>query len=105
MQSNYRGNLGDRGTLGAILIGIGCGLTAAGLVLVIPAYANWSVDLMGQAFQKGREGLENAASSLGEFAGRAQQRFGDAAKTARSTTSKAAGAVESAARQVREFTS
>lgn len=95
----------NRGTLGAILIGIGCGLTTAGLVLVIPACANWSAGLFGDAFQRGRESLENAASSLGDIAGRAQQRFGDAAKVARNTTAKAAGAVESAARHVREYTS
>ena len=95
----------NTGVLGAVLIGLGCGLTAAGLVLVIPACMNWSAGLVEQAMRRGREGVENAAASLGEFAGRAQSRFGDAAKTAKVTTAKAAGAVETAARHVREFTS
>lgn len=92
------------GWLGAVLIGVGCGLTAAGLTLVIPAAANWSWRRAEEAFDKGRGHLEDAASLFGEVAGRAQQRFGEAAKTARQTTSKAAGAVETAARHVREFT-
>jgi hypothetical protein len=90
---------------GAVLIGVGCGLTVTGLVLVIPACTNWSLGVLGDAFQKSREGVETAASTLGEFAGRAQHRFEVAAKTARSGASKAAGAVESAARHVRERTS
>ena len=90
---------------GAVLIGIGCGLTAAGLVLVIPACTNWSLGLMEQAFRRGRESVESAAASLGEFAGKAHSRFDEAAKTARTGTSKAAGAVETVARHVREYTS
>lgn len=95
----------NNGLIGAILIGTGVGLTAAGLVLVIPACMNWSAGLMEQAIRRGRESVGNAAASLGEFAGHAQARFGDAAKTAKSTTSKAAGMVENAARHVREYTS
>ncbi len=98
-------NTSKNGVVGAVLIGVGCGLTVAGLVLVIPACANWSLSLTEQAWRRGRESVENAAASLGEFAGRTQQRFEDAAKTAKSTTSKAAGAVETAARHVREYTS
>ncbi len=90
---------------GAILIGLGVGLTAAGLVLVIPACMNWSAGLVEQAVRKGRESVGSAAASLGDFAGHAQSRFGEAAKTAKSTTSKAAGTVETAARHIREFTS
>lgn len=92
------------GMVGAILIGVGCGLAAAGLCLVIPAAANWSLRRAEEAFQKGREHVEGAAAIFGEVAGRAQQRFGEAAKTARQTTSKAASAVETAARHVKEFT-
>jgi ABC-type transport system involved in cytochrome bd biosynthesis fused ATPase/permease subunit len=98
-ENNYRS-----GVLGAVLIGIGCGLTAAGLALVIPAVASWSLKRAEDAIQKGREQVESAAAMFGEVAGRAQQRFGEAAKTAREKTSKAAGAVETAARKVREFT-
>lgn len=95
----------NNGMLGAILIGAGVGLTATGLVLVIPACMNWSAGLMEQAVRRGRESFDNATSTLGDFAGRAQTRFGEAAKQAKSTTSKAAGAVENTARQVREYTS
>ncbi len=92
-------------TTGAILIGMGVGLTAAGLVLVVPACMNWSAGLMEQAVRKSREHVGNAAASLGEFAGHAQSRFGEAAKTAKATTAKAAGTVETAARHLREYTS
>jgi hypothetical protein len=95
----------NNGMIGAILIGAGVGLTAAGLVLVIPACMNWSAGLVEQAIRKGREGVENAAASLGEFTGRAQSRFGEAAKVAKATTAKAAGAVESTARHIREYSS
>jgi hypothetical protein len=95
----------NSGTVGAILIGVGVGLTAAGLVLVIPACMNWSAGLMEQAIRRGREGVGSAAASLGEFAGHAQARFGDAAKTAKATTAKAAGVVENAARNLREYAS
>jgi hypothetical protein len=95
----------NSGVLGAIFIGAGIGLTATGLVLVIPACMNWSAGLMEQALRRGREGLDQATSSLGDFAGRAQNRFGEAAKAAKSTTAKAAGAVENTARHLREYTS
>ncbi|MDQ2842358.1 MAG: hypothetical protein M3Y72_15205 [Acidobacteriota bacterium] len=98
MQSN-------NGVAGAILIGLGVGLTAAGLVLVIPACMNWSAGLVEQALRKGREGVGSAAASLGDIAGHAQSRFGEAAKSAKATTSRAAGAVEAAARNIREYTS
>ena len=95
----------NNGLIGAILIGAGVGLTAAGLALVIPACMNWSAGLMDQAVRRAREGVGNAASSIGEFAGHAQARFGEAAKTAKATTAKAAGVVENAAKQVREYAS
>ena len=97
-------NNSKSGIIGAILIGVGCGLAAAGLALVIPAVASWSMRRAEEVIQRGREHVEGAAALFGEVAGRAQQRFGDAAKTARSTTSKAAGVVETAARHVKEFT-
>ncbi|MBV8811011.1 MAG: hypothetical protein JO033_20265, partial [Acidobacteriaceae bacterium] len=90
---------------GAVLISVGCGMTVAGLILVIPACTNWSLGVLGDVVQKSRDRVENAASSLGEFAGRAQHHFQRAAKTARAGTSRAAGAVETAARQVKEYTS
>jgi transketolase C-terminal domain/subunit len=92
------------GVIGAILIGVGCGLAAAGLAVVIPVCANWSARRAQEAIRKGRERMEDAAAAFGEVAGRAQQRFGEAAKAARQKTSKAAGAVETAARRVREYT-
>lgn len=95
----------NNGVVGAILIGMGVGLTAAGLVLIVPACMNWSAGLVEQAIRKGREGVGTAAASLGDIAGHAQSRFGEAAKTAKSTTARAAGVVETAARHVREYTS
>lgn len=92
------------GIIGAVLIGLGVGLTAAGIVLVIPPIANWSFRRAGEAFETGRERVVEAAAALGEVAGRAQHHFGEAAKAAKKKTSKAAGAVETAARHVREFT-
>jgi hypothetical protein len=92
------------GVIGAILIGVGCGFTAAGLAIVVPVCANWSVRRAQEAIRKSRERVEDAAAAFGDVAGRAQQRFGEAAKAARHKTSKAAGAVETAARRVREFT-
>ncbi|HEX3685922.1 MAG TPA: hypothetical protein VHU83_25550 [Bryobacteraceae bacterium] len=92
------------GVLGAVLIGVGCGLAAAGVALLIPVVTDWWMSSAEKAIQKGRKHVENAATVLGEVAGKAQQRFGDAAKTARETTSKAAGVVETAARHVKEYT-
>jgi hypothetical protein len=95
----------NTGLVGIGLIGLGCGLAAMGVALVIPACASFSLGVMGRALGKSREGIETAAATFGEFAGRAQHRFDEAAKLARQTTAKAAGAVESAARQVREYAS
>ena len=95
----------NAGVIGAVLIGAGVGLTTAGLVLIVPVCMNWSAGLLEQAIRRSREGVENAAASLGEFAGRAQSRFGEAAKAAKTGTAKAASAVESAARHVREYAS
>jgi hypothetical protein len=92
------------GVIGAVLIGVGCGLTAAGIAIVVPVIADWSLRRAEQYIRKGRETVEDAAAMFGEVAGRAQQRFGDAAKAARHKTSKAAGAVETAAKRVREYT-
>jgi hypothetical protein len=92
------------GVLGAVLIGVGCGLAAAGVALLIPVVTDWWLSSAEKAIKKGRKHVENAATALGEVAGKAQQRFGDAAKTARETTSKAASAVETAARHVKEYT-
>jgi len=94
----------NSGVIGAILIGTGVGLTAAGLVLVIPACLNWSAGIVEQAIRRGRESLDQATTTLGDLARRAQTRFGEAAKAAKATTAKAAGAVETGARHVREYT-
>jgi hypothetical protein len=66
---------------------------------------NWSAGLFEQALRQGRESVGNAAASLGEFAGRTQARFGEAAKTAKGTTARAAEVVENAARNVRQHVS
>jgi hypothetical protein len=95
----------NSGLVGAALIGVGCGLTAIGIALVIPACASWSLGFAEQALKKGKEGVSSAAETLGDIAGKAQHHFGEAAKTAKTQTAKAAGVVESAARSVREYAS
>lgn len=101
MSDNSRNSL-----IGAALIGVGCGLAAVGFAMVIPACANWSLDMVGQAVKKGKEtlnsGVETAASLAGQMHGTAHRKFGEASKTAREKAAKAAGAVENAARRVRE---
>jgi hypothetical protein len=97
------------GLIGAALIGVGCGLTAVGIAMVIPVCTNWSLGMIQQASKKWREtvssSVETAASFAGQVSGMAQRRFGEASKTAREKTAKAAGVVEAAARRVREQTS
>jgi hypothetical protein len=97
------------GLIGAALIGVGCGLAAVGFALVIPACTNWSLGLVDEVVKRGREGLssgvETAASLAGQLTGVAHRKFGEASKTAKEKTAKAAGAVETAARRVRETAS
>ncbi len=94
------------GLVGAALIGVGFGLAAVGMAMVVPVCTNWSLGLMSDAVRKGREslnsGVETAASVAGQISGVAQRKFGEASRTAREKTAKAAGAVEGAARRVRE---
>lgn len=99
-----KSSCGTSGWLGAAMIGVGCGLAAAGVALVIPVVANWSLRRAEEYLERGRKSVEGAAAMFGDVAGRAQHHFGEAAKKARHHTSKAAGAVETAARHVREFT-
>jgi hypothetical protein len=95
----------NQGIIGATLIGLGCGLTAMGIALVIPACTNWSLDFVDRAVRRGRDAVGGAADTLGEVAGRASHHFNEATKTAKATTVKAANAVEQAAKQVREYAS
>ena len=95
----------NQGLLGALCIGLGCGLAAVGIALVVPACANWSLSLADRALKRGREAIGGTADTLAEVAGSASHHFNTAAKAAKATTVKAAGAVEHAARQVREFAS
>jgi hypothetical protein len=95
----------NTGLIGASLIGLGCGITAIGIALVIPACASWSVGFLDQAVKKGREGAGTAAEVLGEVAGKAHHHFQEASKMTRATAAKAAGAVEDMARQAREYAS
>ena len=99
----YKSN--NQGLLGALFIGLGCGLAAVGVALVVPACANWSLSLADRALRRGREAVGSAADTFAEVAGSASQHFETAAKAARVSTAKAAGAVESAASQVREYAS
>ncbi|MBV9404451.1 MAG: hypothetical protein JO211_03835 [Acidobacteriaceae bacterium] len=97
------------GLIGALLIGVGCGMAAVGFAMVIPACANWSLGMVDEAVKRGRDtlssGIETAASLAGHLSGKAQRKFSDASKSARHTTAKAAEAVETAARRVREHAS
>lgn len=104
MQDNSK-----NGLIGALLIGVGCGLTAVGIAMVIPACTNWSLGLIDETVKRGRDtinsGVETAASLAGQLSGTAQRKFGEASKTARERTAKAAEVVEHAARRVRETAS
>lgn len=97
------------GLMGALLIGVGCGLTAVGIAMVIPACTSWSLGLMDEVVKRGRDtlhsGVETAASFAGQLSGVAQRKFGEASKSAKESTAKAAGVVEQAARRVRETAS
>jgi hypothetical protein len=94
------------GVTGLILIGLGAGITAAGLALVVPVCTSWSRSKLRDAYQKGKESVlasfENAADALSEVASKAQHPLGDAAKAAKQTTAIAAGAIETAAHYIKE---
>ncbi len=96
----------QNGLTGLILIGLGAGLTAAGVALVVPLCATWSRSKLRGAYEKGKEsvvsGFGTAADALGEMASKAQSPLGDAAKAAKQTTAIAAGAIESAAHYIKE---
>lgn len=95
----------NQGILGALFIGLGCGLAAVGVALVVPAVANWSLSTGDRVLRRSRELVGNAADTFAEVAGSASHHFDSAAKAAKAHTAKAAGAVETAARQVREYAS
>jgi hypothetical protein len=85
MDNNSKASL-----IGFGLIGVGCGLTAIGVALVIPACVSLSRGWLETAFRKGKEGVissvESAAATMGEFAGKAQSKFDEAARAARKHT-------------------
>lgn len=95
------------GVLGSVLIGVGVGLTIVGVAMVIPACTNWALSAMDETVRRGREtintGVESAASLAGNLSGVAQRKFTEASRVARERAAKAAGAVESAARHIREY--
>jgi hypothetical protein len=101
----FRNKSTNQGVLGALCIGLGCGLAAVGVALVIPAVADWSMSTAERALKRSREALGSAADTFAEVAGSASHHFDKASKVARAGTVKAAGVVETAARQVREFAS
>lgn len=94
------------GVLGLVLVGLGTGLTAAGLALVVPVCTTWSRSKLREVYAKGKEGmisgLGTASDALGDIATKAQHPLGEAAKAARQTTAIAAGAIESAAHYIKE---
>jgi hypothetical protein len=95
----------NAGIIGAALIGVGCGLTAVGFALVIPACAGWSAGFLEQAIKRGREGAEGAAEMIGDVAGKAHHHFNEAHKATKATAAKAAGMVEDFAHKAREYAS
>ena len=92
--------------IGLTMMGIGAGLAAAGVYLVVPVCVAWSRDRLRGVYEKGRDGMisgiGSAAETLGEVANKAQHPLSEAAKAAKQTTAIAAGAIESAAHYVRE---
>ena len=76
--------------VGLGLVGAGCGLAALGVAIAVPACGAWSYEQLGAAVRKGKEGVmcgvQSAAATVGEITGRAQQKFDDAARAARSRT-------------------
>ena len=85
MDSNSKASL-----IGFGLIGVGCGLAVIGAAVVIPACASLSRGWLESAFRKGKEGVicgvQSAAATVGEFAGKAQHKFEEAARAARKET-------------------
>ncbi|MBV9302962.1 MAG: hypothetical protein JOY62_16035 [Acidobacteriaceae bacterium] len=73
--------------IGLGLIGVGCGLAAIGVAIIVPACVAWSRDRLEGAFRRGKEGvisgMETAAATVGEVAGKVQRRFDEAARSAR----------------------
>jgi hypothetical protein len=78
------------GLIGFGLIGVGCGLAAIGVAMIVPACASWSRGRLESAFRKGKEGVlsgvETAAATVGQLAGKAQHKFDEAARAARKQT-------------------
>ena len=76
--------------VGLGLIGVGCGLAVIGAALLVPAGAAWSRERLEAAFRKGKDsvmcGVESAAAAVGEVAGKAQQKFDEAARAVRKQT-------------------
>jgi hypothetical protein len=73
--------------IGAVLIGLGCGLAAVGVALVIPACANWSRGLIEDVLPRSKKGITSAAGSIaslaGQISGMAQRKFQEGSEIAR----------------------
>lgn len=96
----------DRLALGAVLVGLGTGIAAFGAVLVVPALMSRASSTFAGVSDKlkdsVRSGLHSASDVFNEVASRSQVPIGEAAKAMKHTTAVAAGAIESAARHIRE---
>lgn len=103
MHKNTRNSL-----IGFALLGVGGGIAAVGIAMLVPAWSDWWFTWTDEAVQRGKDtfasGLGAAAEAMGEAAGRAQQKFSEFAEAARPGVAKAAETVEKAARRVRERT-
>jgi hypothetical protein len=76
--------------IGLGLVGVGCALALIGVAVAVPAGAVWAREWLQSAFHKGKEGVmsgvQSAAATVGEVAGKAQQKFDEAARAAREQT-------------------
>ena len=96
----------NNGVVGLVLVGLGLGVTVAGVALVVPVCAAWSRTKWQHAFDKGKKslasGFDAAFEKVNEMASKAQEPLNGAAKAARHGTAVAAGAIESAAHYIKE---
>ena len=94
------------GVYGLVLLGLGAGIAAAGVALMVPVCTSWSRAKALHVYNKGKDGvlsgIGSAADRLSDMASRAQQPLGEAAKAVKQTTAIAAGAIETAAHYIKE---
>lgn len=92
--------------VGFTMLAAGVSLSVAGLTLLAPVCYELSRSIAETAFRRGKRsllvGIDEASVKLKQVADAAHGPLTDAANAARHTTAVAAGALEAAARHVRE---